>query len=338
MSEASKKTPYWKDTLLLATELVARQAYWRLPWLRDWTQRRRANRQPSPQIADCDELKAYLQSIGVTEGALVMAHTSTLGLCLTEKAGFDLSPRANNGARSPVATAKQLLDELFALIGQSGTLVMPTHVQYHTKCPVQHSGGEAKPFVYDPTKTPCCVGLVNEMFWRSPGVQRSLHPYNTLAARGPLAAELLRDNLNEMKPLPHGMHSGYYRFCQHNGLVVSVGAPLGRYMTLIHTAEEVRDTNWPVADFFEERRYWVRTEGETKEWIVRQRRAVFGMFCLCMRKLVRDLLYAGVLHEGIVGTVRVDWARSREVFDFLMERNRLSPYPYFGTRWMREPR
>ena len=43
-------------------------------------------------------------------------------------------------------------------------------------------------------KTPSAVGLVNELFRRQPGVQRSLHPYNTLAARGPLAAELLRQS------------------------------------------------------------------------------------------------------------------------------------------------
>jgi hypothetical protein len=32
----AQKTPSWKDTLLLAAELAARNVYWRVPWLRAW--------------------------------------------------------------------------------------------------------------------------------------------------------------------------------------------------------------------------------------------------------------------------------------------------------------
>jgi aminoglycoside 3-N-acetyltransferase len=156
-----------------------------------------------------------------------------------------------------------------------------------------------------------------------------LHPYNTLAACGPLAAELFHDNLNEHKPLPHGVDSGYYRFCQRNGVVIGIGVPLGRYMTLIHVAEEVRDQNWTIPDFFEQREYLVRINGEDRPCVVRQHRLEYSMFCLCMRKLRRDLVYEGILHEGRVGSVRVDWARAGEVFDYMMTRNQRSPYPYY---------
>jgi aminoglycoside 3-N-acetyltransferase len=172
--------------------------------------------------------------------------------------------------------------------------------------------------------------LANELFWRRQGVLRSLHPHNSLAACGPLAAELLRDNLNEHKPLPHGVYSGYYRFCQQNGLVISIGVPLGRYLTLIHVAEEVRDDRWPIPDFFVDHQYLVRIGGHERLWVVRQHGLEYGMFCLCMRKLHRDLLAQGILHEGMVGGVRVDWARAREVFDYMMSRNERSPYPYYG--------
>ena len=53
------------------------------------------------------------------------------------------------------------------------------------------------------------------------------------------------------------------------------------------------------------------------------------MFCLCLRKVRRDLVRAGILHETSVGGVRVDWARSREIFDYCMSRNEKSPYPYY---------
>lgn len=370
MCDEPKKTPWWKDTLLLAGELAARQVYWRSPPLRKWVKRWRARRHHTPQVADREELKAYLRRIGVVEGALVMAHTSTLGLRLTEDKGTvpfssnenrdsppgtalteilrsaqndnkpSPSPAAGEGrcsATKPPLVAKQLLDDLLELVGESGTLVMPTNAAYQTEN--EYRGPvDGTPQRYDPSITPCGVGLTNELFRRSPGTQRSLHPFNMLAARGPLAVELLRDNLNDSKPLAHGVYSGYYRFCQRNGLVVSIGVPLGRCMTLVHTGEDVRDQEWPIPDFFEEKRYFVRVEGETKEWVVRQPRLVYGKFCLCMRKFVRDLVGAGILHEDVIGGIRVGWAHSREVFDFLMQRNRLSPYPYYGTRWVRKCR
>lgn len=328
MSETSaKKTPFWIDALLLAVELAARQVYWRLPRLRAWVKRRRAGRRRTPQTADREELKKHLRSIGVTEGTLVMAHTSTSGLSLTERSVSARKPT------NSLLVARQLLDDLLELVGESGTLVMPTHALYQHDNQGVRSEDLARPVVYDPTSTPCGVGLANELFWRRKGVQRSLHPYNTLAACGPLATELLHDNLNDAKPLAHGVHSAYYRFCLHDGLIISVGVPLGRYMTLVHTAEDVRDREWQVPGFFEEKRYLVRAEGREKEWTVRQSRPVYRMFSLCMRKFIRDLLREGILHEGAVGSVRVDWAHAREVFEFLMQRNRLSPYPYYGS-WL----
>ncbi len=148
----------------------------------------------------------------------------------------------------------------------------------------------------------------------------------------------MHNNLNEEKPLPHGIYSGYYRFCQRNGLVISIGVPLGRYLTLIHVAEEVRDQQWPIADFFEEQEYFVRIDGENRRSVVRQRRPEYGMFCLCMRKLHRDLCNAGILHEGAVGSVRVDWARAGEVFEYMMARNEQSSYPYYWPWLVRKGR
>jgi aminoglycoside 3-N-acetyltransferase len=146
-----------------------------------------------------------------------------------------------------------------------------------------------------------------------------------------MADELLRDNLNDSQPLPHGVHSGYYRFCQHNGLVLSVGVPLGPYMTLVHVAEDVRDQDWPVPNFWRQRPCVIRIHGDDNRFVVRERRPEYGMFCLCMRKVVRDLKTAGILHETAADGARVDWARSGEVFDFFMSRNRQSSYPYFLT-------
>ncbi len=318
-----------KDGLLLAAEWSARQVYWRSPQLRTWVKRRRKRRRPSLQVADRQELLKYLQSIGVVDGALVMAHTSIARLQLTSDNASEQNPKG------PIALACQVVQDLIDLAGDAGTLVMPTHAFYQNENGLSRKGIRHDPPVYDPTSTPCGVGLANEIFWRRKDVQRSLFPYNMLAARGPLADELLRDHLNDSKPLPHGIHSGYYRFCKKNGLIISIGVPLGRHLTLHHAGEEVRDTQWPVKDFFEEKEYVVVVEGERKTVVVRQTRPEYLMFSSCTRKLQRDLVQAGILHEGRVGSVRVDWARSKEVFDFLMARNLNSPYPFFLTSLVR---
>jgi aminoglycoside 3-N-acetyltransferase len=330
-SRRSQDWPAWSDVLLLVAERTAKQLYWSAPRL--WGRMRRLGirRRSRVQAAGREELRQHLAQIGVAEGALVMAHTSASGVMLSGRTGQD-------SESSFLTVAGRLVDDLVDLVGQTGTLVMPTHPAYPATGACQQTGGDAGVTVYDPARTPSGVGLANELFRRRQGVQRSLHPYNTLSACGPLAGELLHDNLNECKPLAHGVHSGYYRFCQRNGLVVSIGIPLRRCLTLLHVAEDVRDRDWPVKDFFVERRYIVCIDGRDQPWVVRQPRPEYLMYCLCWRKATRDLLRAGILHEGRVGGLRVDWAHSREVFDFCMSRNQASPYPYYGTWLVRATR
>jgi aminoglycoside 3-N-acetyltransferase len=315
-----------------AGEIAAKQVYWRCAPLRQWLKRRRRRRKQAPQSCDRRELRDYLRGIGVQDGALVMAHTSVGGLALHE-------PEADGEAPSgAIATANRLVDDLVELVAAAGTLVMPAHAIYQATEEFIRNDGRQSPLRYDPARTPCCVGLANELFWRRPGVERSLHPFNSLAACGPLAAELFRDNLNDAKPLPHGVYSGYYRFCRKNGLVVSIGTPLSGCLTLAHVPEDVLDGDWPIEDFFQECRYLVRTGSVEQPWIVRQVRAEYSMFCRRSRKTGRDLRREGILREGLVGSVRVDWAHAGEVFDYIMGRCRSEPYPYRATWLVRRRR
>lgn len=323
-----RKTPFWMDALLLTAELTARNLYWRVPALRAWVKRRRRRSRPPARTVDRQKLRERLQEIGVREGALVMAHTGIAGLTLCDANG-ESETRAHNSLQ----TAAMLLEDLMGLLGAAGTLVMPTNPIYQSDERFFAYDETSPPIKYDPARTPCGVGLANEAFWRRPGVRRSLHPFNSLAAYGPLAADLLQDNLNEDKPLAHGIYSGYYRFCQHNGLVISVGVPLGASLTLVHAIEDVLDSQYPIKGFFRERRYLVRVNGVDQPWTVREGRPEYAMFCRCGRKGWRDLRGEGILHEGTVDGVRVDWAWSREVLDFFASRCKSGPYPHYCT-WL----
>ena len=279
---------------------------------------------------DREELKGSIfGSIGVTAGELVMAHTSVNGIRLTEG---QAARRA--ASETFLETAKWLVDDLLELVGETGTLVMPTYPFYQAENDYSWPDDDAPPVRYDPATTPCDVGLANELFWRRKGVRRSLHPYNPVAACGPLAEELLHDNLNDSKPLPHGIHSAYYRFCQRNGLVVGIGVRLG----IVPHADPHggRDARRPVAakaGHFGERTVY-RQGGRTGQDL---RRAptparVWNVLPVPSQSQTRS---AGRRYTSrrYGGRCRVDWARSRDVFEYCMSRNRVVPYPYFWT-WL----
>lgn len=46
--------------------------------------------------------------------------------------------------------------------------------------------------VFDPSLEPSCVGILSDLFWRRPGVYRSLHPTHSIAACGKGAAEYVQ--------------------------------------------------------------------------------------------------------------------------------------------------
>lgn len=308
------------DSLLVLGELAARQIYWRSPRLVDAYARHREATPGAVVEVDRARLRDRLQEIGITSGALVMLHSSIVNLAL--------SPGGRGKAvTNPLAVAARLVGDLRTLVGPTGTLTMPSH----PRCDGDPGFMRDKSKLvlhYDPRATLSSVGLLTNVFLRRSDVLRSRHPLSAVAGVGPLIAELLRDNLNEERPLPHGVHSPYYRLCQRGGLVVSLGRPLMKCMTAVHVAEEVKDADWPVRDFFYERRFVVRDGESAREWTVRERRPEF-VRCLGLRQLRRDLLREGVLHESMLGTLRLDWANARDVYDVMTQRGRNATYPYY---------
>jgi aminoglycoside N3'-acetyltransferase len=323
ISRSAARISWWLDAPWWIPELLLRNVYWRWARLRRWGQRR--NRRQRPAIQECarEDLRTHLRTIGVTSGALVLMHTRVTGV--------HIHSGGSPGKANSWETAGNLLSDLLELLGPAGTLVMATNAKYQEDT-LEESGSACDIITYDPSRTSCGVGLTNELFWRKNGVKRSLFPYNMLAACGPLTDELLWNNLNEQRPSPHGADSGYYRICQRNGLVVSIGVPLRECITIAHVVEEVRP-GWPIKDFFTERRFRVARDGVAKEWTVRLPRDEYGKFCWCHKKMGRDLVAEGVIHEGSVGTVRVDWAKAGEVYEFFWHKTAKRPYPYFAL-WL----
>ena len=169
-------------------------------------------------------LVADLRSLGLRAGMTVLIHSSLSSL------GWVC------GGSTAVIRA------LFAVVGASGTLVMPAHSAG------SDPGGWENPPVprawwdtirstmppLDPAITPkCAIGVIPEQFRAWPGVVRSHHPTGLFAARGPLAVRITAE-----QPLedPFGERSPRAAMYELRAVVLLLGVGHGSDTTL-HLAE-----------------------------------------------------------------------------------------------------
>ncbi len=110
-----------------------------------------------------------------------------------------------------------VLRALTEVVGTSGTLLMPAYTENAWAVP---------PRLFDVMKEPTYAGLVSELFRRSPGVIRSLHPRHSICGRGPMAEEILTGHDRCVRA--DGRDSPFDRLRkQDDAFVVTIGLPFG---------------------------------------------------------------------------------------------------------------
>jgi aminoglycoside 3-N-acetyltransferase len=138
-------------------------------------------------------------------------------------------------------SAKDLVSCLIKLCGPERTLVMPSFVM----------GGrtyDAKAYystkAFDVRTTPSEMGLVAEIFRRTPGVLRSLHPTTSVCALGPLARELTTGHHLARAGLspdsPFGLMS------RRTTAILGLGVEYFRCLTHVHTATQQMGDEYPI--------------------------------------------------------------------------------------------
>ena len=144
---------------------------------------------------DKSELINALKQFPQLEGARVMVHSSLSSFGYVE------------------GGALTVIEALQAAITPHGTLMMPSF----------NHGAAFEPGAagyYDPLETPTINGAIPDLFWRLPGIQRSLHPTHAFAAWG-------RDNSryvqNHHRTLTMGPDSPLGLLCRDGGFALLLG-------------------------------------------------------------------------------------------------------------------
>jgi aminoglycoside 3-N-acetyltransferase len=111
-----------------------------------------------------NDILAGLRALGINPGLGLMVHSS-----------LSRFGHVEGGAQAVV-------DALMEALTPEGTLMLPSF---------NHGGafGEGKPGYYDSRETPTSNGAIPNLFWRLPGVYRSLNPTHAFAAWGKNARE-----------------------------------------------------------------------------------------------------------------------------------------------------
>ena len=122
------------------------------------------------------DLKHDLAAMGLTGNETILIHSSMKSIGPVE------------GGADTVLDAWM---EFFA----EGLLLLPTHTW-------RFINEENR--VFDVRRSPCCVGILPELFRQRPGVVRSLHPTHSMAAYGKGAAAYLEGELNANTPCTPG--------------------------------------------------------------------------------------------------------------------------------------
>jgi len=170
-----------------------------------------------------EDLLAHLKEIGLMSGDRVLVHGS-----------FDRF----GGFRG---TPSDVLAALRSAVGSTGLVMMPTTPFSGLALDYALSGA-----VMDVRKTPSRMGILSEVFRRSPGVARSVHPTHPVAIWGADAKEWSLGH--EQAKTPCGSGSPYRKLLDAKGRILFLGTGIESF-TFLHTLEEIYESRLPMSPF-----------------------------------------------------------------------------------------
>lgn len=236
-----------------------------------------------------DEIVKGLKELGLKEGDVVFTHTSLKSFGHVE-----------GGAKTVIRAALHIL-------GESGTLVAPTFVDFFWGGPNQ---------VWDRENTPSQMGIISETLRTWPGARRSRHAPHPVSAVGRLAEDLTElDNLTDFS-----FDSPFFRLLELNAWIVLMGVEFN-ICTMLHLVEEIAEIP---------HRHWIDLTGTVIENGVAENKTypflmkypdISNNFVNCGRELESR----GMVKKVTIGQSTIKAVRARDLYEFAIAKVRYDP-------------
>ena len=295
-------------------EVICRKIYWSNIgiWQNIKNKRVKASEFDKSQI-DYEAIRKFLVKNGAKKNGVLLVHSAFSSL------------------RGRGKTAADVVDFLLDIVGPQGTLAMPSMPRFKNaveKTEYLRSSNSEVVYEYDVQKTKVKTGVLPFTLNKRKDSKRSRHPINTMTALGPLAEFFFHGNLDGESPLACGSNSSWKRCVDSDALIVGLGTDLTHSLTAIHVVEDVKDQNWPVKNWYIEKKFRI-IDGDFSELkTLRERAPKWGALHFAERTLCRDLISTGILRSTEIDGVLVEALKAKELIDYLNERNHKG-YPYY---------
>ena len=257
------------------------------------------------EFTDFDKVLNKLKNIGVTNGSILIIHSSYYSL--------------KNCSIKP----SEMIDKILNLLGENGTLVMNS-ARFLKKKQIQNLSY----LTYDLKKSRVWTGVLPHFMLKHKQVEISEFPFNPIVAIGRDAKKIISKNINSNEINSScGPNSGWKYCVDNNAIVVGLGISLGDNLTIMHVAEE-NHYNWPVKNWYKKLNVEITNNIETKKIIIKNRRSKWGKLYYSEKKFERDLMQNKILHKHKIDGLKFEHLNSNKLIKFMNTKNKNSPYPY----------
>lgn len=99
------------------------------------------------------------------------------------------------------------------------------------------------------------MGILSELFRRTSGVKRSIHPSHSVCAYGSLAVKLVSSHY--LAKTPCGANTPFAIMADHKTKILGIGVHYNRVLTQLHSAEDLMESDYPVKKTESEAQYEV---------------------------------------------------------------------------------
>lgn len=249
----------------------------------------------APKVHAAD-FRRGLEALNVPKDKPVLVHSSL--------SAFGFVPRG----------PQALLEAIQSYLHSDAAIVLPTHSWNLVNRGLR---------TFDSRSTPSCVGAITEWFRHQPGVIRSLHPTHSVAALGPLAAEITQRHEDSLTPCGPG--SPYERLLAMDATILFFGAPL-ETNTSYHCCEGIVGVP-----------YLLQKEKCVFDLIDHSGRAICKEISLHAAGIARNLknmnnsmTESGILFNALIGKRMIHSIRGLAFRDFLCKQLQSEPNYFLG--------